>query len=728
MKSIKKYYLLLLLIITLACVSIYGTYAMFTSEIGIDAFKLEASTIPVDQEIMEYEKITINANDSKTISLNVSNSTSQVLHYGAWYQMISPDTINDNITIAKLTDSPDETSGTIDGNSNKIVYIYIGNNSSSTITLYVGIKYSETSSLNLPDNRTLITGTRDGKYVVGVTVTNGTVENGVTLTNLITNGSFENGSNGWSTSRLTTPNNNVAGTITSSKYATGNNSLYINDTSDTTGYWNYQYFTSTVGDQVYVYAKTNIISPAFSIAINRDNTGSSNETLNSYPTTSNDFILYSSEYTASSTTQYLQLGSSISYSTSEGYFDDVMVINLTDSYGNNTPSQEVLDRSIGYFDGTVSYNYQKINKGNSVTFKVTPNSDYIYDSASCTNSSFSYNESTNILTISNIIGDVSCDVKYRKLTVIEKIKLTSNGKKDIVNIGSTTDEGVWETQDDYGTSYYYRGAVTNNYVKFAGYYWRIIRINGNGSIRLIYDGTSIHANGESSSDRQIGTSVYNSSYNDNAYVGYLYGQARADNYNLTHANTNSSIIKTTIDNWYKTNILDKGYSEKVEEDAIYCNDRSISANKPSSSHNNLGYGANITAYRWYYGPWSGATNNATLKCPQLSQDGMSTSSATKGNKSLTYPVGLITTDESIYAGGYNMNNNKYYLYTGQTYWTMSANAFDGIYAGVWSVNSNGNFNYFSNVNTNYGIRPVLSIKSDVAITGSGTMSDPYVIQ
>ena len=83
MDFIKKYYLLLLLIITLAGATIYGTYAMFTSEIEIDAFKLEASSIPVDQEITEYEKITISANDSKTISLKVSNSTSQTLHYGA---------------------------------------------------------------------------------------------------------------------------------------------------------------------------------------------------------------------------------------------------------------------------------------------------------------------------------------------------------------------------------------------------------------------------------------------------------------------------------------------------------------------------------------------------------------------------------------------------------------------------------------------------------------------
>ena len=64
-------------------------------------------------------------------------------------------------------------------------------------------------------------------------------------------------------------------------------------------------------------------------------------------------------------------------------------------------------------------------------------------------------------------------------------------------------------KDAYGTSYYYRGNVTNNYVKFADKYWRIVRINGDGTVRVIYDGTSAHANGEASADRQIGTSAFN---------------------------------------------------------------------------------------------------------------------------------------------------------------------------------------------------------------------------
>ena len=102
---------------------------------------------------------------------------------------------------------------------------------------------------------------------------------------------------------------------------------------------------------------------------------------------------------------------------------------------------------------------------------------------------------------------------------------------------------VCSAPDDYGTSYYFRGNVTNNYVKFAGYYWRILRINGNGSIRILYDGTVAHQNGESSIDRQIGESAFNENDNDNAYVGYMYGTPGSSTYEDTHANINDSTLK-----------------------------------------------------------------------------------------------------------------------------------------------------------------------------------------
>ena len=83
--------------------------------------------------------------------------------------------------------------------------------------------------------------------------------------------------------------------------------------------------------------------------------------------------------------------------------------------------------------------------------------------------------------------------------------------------GQTTD---W-TSNGTGITYYYEGDTNevNNWVYFAGFYWRIIRINGDGSIRMIYQGTSAN---ETGTGTQIGESAFNSSYNNNMYVGYMY--------------------------------------------------------------------------------------------------------------------------------------------------------------------------------------------------------------
>lgn len=118
-------------------------------------------------------------------------------------------------------------------------------------------------------------------------------------------------------------------------------------------------------------------------------------------------------------------------------------------------------------------------------------------------------------------------------TIVDNIvsQLETTGKCPTVNEagfvvkpdGESESGYLCSAPDVYGTSYYYRGTVDNNYVYFAGYYWRIVRINGDGSIRLIYDGTILHENGEASDDRQIGTSVFNVNIDDNASIGYMYG-------------------------------------------------------------------------------------------------------------------------------------------------------------------------------------------------------------
>ena len=282
--------------------------------------------------------------------------------------------------------------------------------------------------------------------------------------------------------------------------------------------------------------------------------------------------------------------------------------------------------------------------------------------------------------------------------------------------------GLYKTEDDFGDAYYFRGDVENNYVYFANKYWRIIRINGDGSIRMIYAGTSAHDNGyndSSTTDMRIGTSAFNSSHNDNAYVGYMYGTTGSSTYSLTHSNTNNSTIKATIDNWYNTNIKNTNYEQYVV-DTIYCNDRELDSGTGigTTSSNYKAYNRNVT------------NKTPSLKCNQvnnrftvsLAVDGV------QGNGALTNPIGLITADEIAYAGGkFSTGNSKYYLYTGYFYWSMSPDFFGGVYAYEFRVSDNGNLDN-SVVNFNdCGVRPVISISGTALSSGTGTKANPFKI-
>ena len=285
------------------------------------------------------------------------------------------------------------------------------------------------------------------------------------------------------------------------------------------------------------------------------------------------------------------------------------------------------------------------------------------------------------------------------------------------------EKGIFETTDDDGVSYYYRGSVENNYVFFAGYYWRIIRINGNGSIRLIYDGTSPHANGEASSDRQIGTSQFNPAYIDNMYLGYMYSNGDA------HGLGTSSTIKTVNDNFYSSNL--SSYASYIDTNSGFCGDRSTLTQQSGS-----GTGQAITYNKGYIRV---STSSPSLICENES-DYYTATSSLKGNKALEYTVGLITIDEvllgglsgGIFDGSYNYQkaapNN--YLITGNAYWTMTpAGGFIPYNYDTWStyilrVAQEGNIDD-GNSNSGYAIRPVINIRSDVTVSGDGTMSTPY---
>ena len=287
------------------------------------------------------------------------------------------------------------------------------------------------------------------------------------------------------------------------------------------------------------------------------------------------------------------------------------------------------------------------------------------------------------------------------------------------------EKGIFETTDADGTSYYYRGAVENNYLKFAGYYWRVVRINGNGSIRIIYDGTSAHANGESSTDRQYGTSQFNTAYNNNMYVGYMYTSSEA------HGTGTSSAIKTNVDKFYTDKL--SSYASKLDTNAGFCGDRS-NLNLQSG----VGTGTVITYNKGYLRVEESAP---TLTCENAS-DYYTVSSASSGNKKLSYPIGLITADEvmlaghagGVFDGSYNhmKSNNGSYLVTGNAFWTMTpAGGYNPFGLAGWSalvfpVYGSGYIDDYG-VDDAYGLRPVVNLKSGVTITGSGTKTDPYVV-
>lgn len=283
---------------------------------------------------------------------------------------------------------------------------------------------------------------------------------------------------------------------------------------------------------------------------------------------------------------------------------------------------------------------------------------------------------------------------------------------------ATTNEGMFAANDNQGTSYYFRGAVNNNWIKYGkdssnkDIYWRIIRINGDNSIRMIYSGTTTPTSSTSvvmtGAGSAIDRSVYNSGTNYAEYVGYMYQRGYQRN------NTNNSTIKTKIDNWFAGTSL-KNDSNVV--DNIFCNDRSTSSSWSSRPSSNLLYNGHIRNLSY---------SNASLWC-ENKLDKFTTSS-TLGNGSLTYPVGLITIDEVAMAGGYFATDNKnYYLYTGTFYYTMTPNFFRSTgSAFVFIVNNTGKFPNSSIGSTAY-IRPVINLNGNVKLSGTGTYDNVYEV-
>ena len=342
------------------------------------------------------------------------------------------------------------------------------------------------------------------------------------------------------------------------------------------------------------------------------------------------------------------------------------------------------------------------------------------------------------------------EIAVSEPTLFEQIKDKADTTTVIdykVRSGVSGTNGIYTTTATEGNVpvYYFRGDAdkVNNNIIFNNMCWKIIRTTETGGIKIIYNGTPTDSKCETQTgtSTQIGESAFNTSYNDNAYVGYMYGTVGSDNYEATHANTNESTIKTYIDNWYSQNFNETTTSKL--EDTVFCNDRSTKAydantigDTSRSSYGDLGYGTSTTFYgAAHRASYYSKNPNPSLVC-QNNNDKF-TVNIKNGNGKLTNPVGLITLDEVVLAGfnTYNSNKSNYkditnYLYTNTHYWTFSPVILgDDGYANVGYVYNTGRV-YAYYVNSIQGVRPVVSLANNTFVNpdGEGTTTNPYVVK
>ena len=263
--------------------------------------------------------------------------------------------------------------------------------------------------------------------------------------------------------------------------------------------------------------------------------------------------------------------------------------------------------------------------------------------------------------------------QYEVIDAEPTLKTSSNNTSDASGLYKSTATNTGEP------TYYFRGNVTNNYVSFAGQIWRIVRVNEDGTIRIVMqDGINSNAN-----------IAFNSKYNNYSYMYYT-----------------NIIVKTQLESWYQTNIGSKtNLASKVATGAYYCEQAKVKYDSSWTSER-----AEMTFYQIY---------TPDFKC---TADG-------NGKGPVNASVGLLSYDEVVYAGGYyNQSNSNYYLNNSAIHWwTMSPAGFSGSNSNVWGVYTSGRITNYSVTNTN-SLRAVLNLNADTLATGSGASSDPYVVQ
>ena len=347
------------------------------------------------------------------------------------------------------------------------------------------------------------------------------------------------------------------------------------------------------------------------------------------------------------------------------------------AFCNGTGSIE--GQTLEFLDGTAENNtmLQYMLTNNIIKKRTSTNVEHVADT----------NSETFTFKIKGYGTTESLSIKSNSKSLSTLILGTNNSNVLSATATLTTDyssagdtSGLYKSVDgetNSGTTYFYRGAVTNNYVKFAGKMWKIIRINENGTIRLLLD-------------EMAGVDkLFNPTWNN--YIYMYYSNSDVDNG-----------IKRTVDTWYDNNI--KGYENYIA-DTEFCKQFKVAWDSSSATAGSV----TVPTYDNY-------TSN--FKC---STDG-------NGKGIITSKVGLLTYDEAVHAGNYyNKSSDSYITNSNYNYWLMSPAGADSNGASAWTVDNAGDIFNSSVINFNV-VRPVISLKAGLLATGSGTSDDPYLIQ
>ena len=429
-------------------------------------------------------------------------------------------------------------------------------------------------------------------------------------------------------------------------------------------------------------------------------------------------------------------------------------------------------------DNIISDTYKlKKNESTSYTLKVIYNNseeNQIEDSGKKIDAKISFVGATLKSTLLNSAKKASASSSTTRTTLGSEVTT-------FTSISGANEHVLNTAPDDYGTSYYFRGNVIDNYVEFGnltykddvvvGYesedsdsrgrysslskcesdsynvtctlvhksgepiLWRIVRINGDGTIRLVLDDFA-------------SSTFFNYMTDDNAYVGYMYGTAGSTTYQATHENKdesveNESVEKQDIDKWYEDN-LKTNYANYLS-DTLFCGDKTLAKNGIGGVTTQLGYGTNKTYYssteRLLYssGTTTITTLTPTLKCAENANDNYSRYTTTKNilpdgketNGNLKYPIGLLSADEVAYAGASTKINTTYYLTNPSitTSWPLLTPSYYDNEALIWGVSILGNVYPTYSLNYSVGFRPVINLKAQVLINGGdGTQENPYTVK